>query len=218
MASSGFVFRLQELNMSAQQQTMVAQGFGTSSAERLPLPPAESMDDAQRLAARRLIEGPRKGVFGPFVPLLHCPALLERVAALGEQLRFEGRLDVRVRELVTCAVARHASNQFEWLLHAPLARQAGVTEDALESLRTGAQPRDIPADEMAALAFATELLASHGVSDRTYQAALSRWGERGVVELTTLVGYFAMVCWLMNVARTPGRQVGDTPALGGLPQ
>ena len=30
------------------------------------------------------------------------------------------------------------------------------------------------------------------------------WGEPTMVELLTLVGYFAMVCWLMNVARTPG--------------
>ena len=32
----------------------------------------------------------------------------------------------------------------------------------------------------------------------------ARFGEQGVVELTTLVGYFAMVCWVMNVAREAG--------------
>ena len=204
--------------MSTDQTTIVPQGFGPSNAERLPMPSPETMDDAQRAAARTLTEGPRKGVFGPFVPLLRCPGLLDRVAALGEQLRFESSLDARIRELVTCAVSRHASNQFEWLMHAPLARQAGVAEDTLASLRAGARPRDLTDDEAVALDLATELLASQGVTDRTYEAALSRWGERGVVELVTLVGYFAMACWVMNVARTPGRRVGDTQPLPGLPQ
>ena len=44
----------------------------------------------------------------------------------------------------------------------------------------------------------------HRLSDETYSDALRRWGEPTTVELLTLVGYFAMVCWLMNVARTPG--------------
>ena len=32
-------------------------------------------------------------------------------------------------------------------------------------------------------------------------------GEQGVVELTALIGYFAAVSWLMNVARTPAPAV-----------
>ena len=57
----------------------------------------------QRAAAQALIDGPRKGVYGPFLPLLRSPQLLDRVARLGEHLRFGGTLDARVRELATCA-------------------------------------------------------------------------------------------------------------------
>lgn len=74
----------------------VSQGGGP---ERLPLPPMEALDGAQRAAAQALIDGPRKAVYGPFVPLLRTPALLDRVAQLGEALRFGGALDARVREL-----------------------------------------------------------------------------------------------------------------------
>jgi len=184
------------------------QGFAADPTERLPLPSDADLTDAQRAAAEALIAGPRKGVFGPFVPLLRHPALLERVGAVGEQLRFGGMLDARVRELVTCAVSRHASNQFEWLMHAPLAVKAGVAPQAIESLRQGARPRRLAADEETALDFATELMATHGVSDATWRASVERFGETGVVELTTLVGYFLMVCWVMNVARTPGTNTG----------
>ena len=193
------------------------QGCSRAAIERLPMPAMNALDDSQRAAAQALIDGPRKGVYGPFVPLLRSPVLLERVAQVGEYLRFESVLDVRIRELATCVAARHVSNQFEWSMHAPLAAKAGVAAEAIEALRQGATPRPLAADEQDAVDFTHELLATHGVSDLTYAAALGRWGERGVVELTALVGYFAMVSWLMNVARTPA-QVGAATTIDAFPQ
>ena len=182
---------------------LLGQGHARGATERLPLPALNSLDEAQRAAAQALIDGPRKGVFGPFVPLLRSPVLLERVAAVGEFLRFDSVLEPRLRELATCVAARHVSNRFEWSMHAPLAVKAGVAPEAIEALRQGATPRPLAPDEQVTVDFVHELLATHGVSDLTYQAAIARWGERGVVELTALVGYFVMVSWLMNVARTP---------------
>ena len=193
------------------------QGYAHDAAERLPLPSADALNDAQRAAAQALVDGPRKGVYGPFLPLLRSPALLDKVAALGEQLRFHGVLEPRIRELATCVAARHVSNQFEWVMHAPLALKAGVSAEAVEALRQGARPRGLAPDEQDALDFAQELLATHGVSDPTYRAALARWGEPGVVELTTLVGYFAMVSWLMNVARTPALAGAAGPGIDAFP-
>jgi 4-carboxymuconolactone decarboxylase len=194
------------------------QGFAEGATERLPMPATSAMSDAQRAAAQALIDGPRKGVYGPFLPLLRSPQLLERVGKMGEYLRFDSVLDARIRELVTCAVARHTSNQFEWMMHAPLAAKAGVAPATLEALHAGARPREVTGEEEAALDFARELLATHGVSDAAYAAALSCFGEQGVVELATLVGYFAMVCWVMNVARTPAQAGAAAQPLGAFPQ
>ena len=134
--------------------------------------------DAQRAAAQALIDGPRKAVFGPFVPLLHSPVLMERIGSLGEYLRFDSVLDARVRELVTCAVARHVGNQFEWVMHAPAAVKAGVSADAIEALRLGRRAAPLAEDEQIALDFAQELLQHHGVSEPTYAAAEARFGEQ----------------------------------------
>jgi 4-carboxymuconolactone decarboxylase len=180
----------------------IEQGRG---GERLPLPPLEALDAVQRAAAQALIDGPRKAVFGPFVPLLRTPALLERIAQLGEALRFGGRLEARHRELAICIVARHVGNQFEWVMHQPLALDAGVGAAALESIRQGLRPEGLAGDERTVYDFSVELLERHGITDATYQCALEILGEAGVVELTSLIGYFAMVSWLMNVARTPSR-------------
>lgn len=203
---------------STADSPVTAQGFGESTADRLPMPAMDQLDEQQQAAARALIEGPRKGVFGPFVSLLKAPDLLDRVAKLGEYLRFNSGLDARIRELATCAAARHVSNQFEWLMHAPLAQTAGVGHQTLEALRIGARPRDLPQDEEITLDFTRELLASHGVCDSTYLRAIAAFGEKGVVELSTLIGYFVMVSWLMNVSRTPAQAGSRAKPLTGFPQ
>lgn len=171
--------------------------------ERL-VPPAP-LDAAQQEAADELINGPRRGVYGPFRPLLHRPSLLRAVAKVGETLRYEGTLDAALREWTICVVARELSNVFEWDMHLPLAAAAGVPASALAALDAGEPlPPDLRADLALARKVASELVDQHRLSDKTWIEALKVWGEPTLVELLTLVGYFAMVCWLMNVARTPG--------------
>ena len=196
---------------------MFQQGHTQPWAERLPLPANESLSDDQRKAAKALIDGPRKAVFGPFVPLLRSPVLMERIGSLGEHLRFDSKLDARIRELVTCAVARYASNQFEWVMHAPAAVKAGVSADAIEAMRLGRRATPLADDEQLALDFAHELLQHHGVSEPTYVAARSRFGEVAVIDLVALIGYFVMVCWTMNVAHTPAEGAGTQRALDAFP-
>lgn len=195
----------------------VAQGFSPMPQERLPMMAPQAMTAAQRASADELIAGPRKAVLGPFIPLLRSPELMARVGKVGEYLRFDCMLEVRIRELAMCLVARQLSNQFEWLVHAPLALKAGVAQPVLDAVAAGRYPQGTAADEAAAVDLVTELLAHHGVCDASYAAALEVFGEQGVVELTTLVGYFAMVCWVMNVARTPGQPQAGFSALGAFP-
>jgi 4-carboxymuconolactone decarboxylase len=102
-------------------------------------------------------------------------------------------------------------------MHAPLAVKAGVAESAIESLRLGARPKQLPPDEEAALDFTRELMATHGSSDPTYAAALQAFGEQGVVELASLIGYFTMASWLMNVARTPAQAGAAGPGIAAFP-
>jgi 4-carboxymuconolactone decarboxylase len=196
---------------------MIQQGHTQPWVERLPMPPAESMTDAQRAAAQALIDGPRKAVFGPFIPLLQSPVLMERIGSLGEYLRFDSAIDARVRELVTCAVARHVGNQFEWVMHAAAAVKAGVRSEAIEALRLGRRAAPLADDEQLALDFALEQLQNNGVSQPTYAAAETRFGQRTVVELSALVGYFTMVCWVMNVAHTPAKLAEGQSGLDAFP-
>lgn len=194
-----------------------AQGFGEDRRERLPIPDRAAMSEAQCAAADAIINGPRKAIFGPFVPLLRTPVLMERIGKLGEALRFEGSLSDAVRELVICVVSRETDNQFEWQTHAPLAIKAGVAPAVIRALEQGRVPLGLAGDLGCAVGFALELLARNGVSEDSYAEAVACFGESGVVELTSLIGYFAMICWVMNVARTPGPAGSSTPGMQALP-
>lgn len=176
------------------------------------LGPPAVLDATQQAAATDLINGPRRGVYGPFRPLLHRPSLLGAVAKVGETLRYEGTLPAALREWTICVVARETSNVFEWDMHVPLAAAAGVPRAALDALDAGqASPPVLSAELALAREVASELLTRHRLNHATWDRALSLWGEPVLVELITLVGYFAMVCWLMNAARTPGPTLPTVP-------
>ena len=58
-------------------------------------------------------------------------------------------------------------------------------------------------DEALAHDFCMELAATHGVSDATYRAAVEQFGERGVIDMLGVIGYFTTMSMVLNVAHTP---------------
>ena len=61
----------------------------------------------------------------------------------------------------------------------------------------------MPPDEEAVYNFATELLETKQVSDATFDAAKTLLGERGVVELINVMGWYGTVSMFLNVDRYP---------------
>lgn len=177
------------------------------------MPPLElaQMNDAQRKAAEELIAGPRKGVKGPFIPLLRSPELLNRMQKVGEYLRFQSALGTRINEFVTLIVARAWTQEFEWFVHLPLAAKAGTAEQTLAALAEGRRPPAMAADEEVAYDFTTELLAHHGVCDATYARAVASFGEQGVMDVVGLIGYFTAISMVLNVAHTPPETLTGPP-------
>jgi 4-carboxymuconolactone decarboxylase len=89
----------------------------------MPPIPAGDMTKAQKRAARELASGPRGAVVGPFIPALRSPELLSRLQRLGEYLRYDNVLGMRLTELVILLTARAWAQQFEWTVHAATAAE-----------------------------------------------------------------------------------------------
>jgi 4-carboxymuconolactone decarboxylase len=171
--------------------------------QRMPPLLPEQMTAAQRSAAEALIAGPRKAVKGPFVPLLRSPELMDRLQKVGEYLRFHSSLDQRIGELVMMIVAREWTQQFEWHVHAPLARTTGVADETIAALADGRRPSAMAGDEAVAYDFCDELLRTKGVSETTYRRTVAAFGEHGVIDMLGVAGYFTTVSMVMNVAHSP---------------
>jgi 4-carboxymuconolactone decarboxylase len=174
-----------------------------SYVDRMPPLPEGAMNEKQRKVAEDLINGPRGGVKGPFIPALRSPDLVDRLGKVGEYLRFGSTLQTRSSEFVMLIVSREWSNQFEWAVHAPLALKNGVRQDVIDALAEGRRPENMAGDEALAYDMCEELARTKGLSDSTYRLAVERFGEAGVIDLATIYGYFVTVCAIMNVAHTP---------------
>jgi 4-carboxymuconolactone decarboxylase len=169
------------------------------------MPPlsAERMTPAQREVAQELAAGRRGAVYGPFVPALRSPELTRRLQKVGEYLRYEPHLPAKLREMAILLVAREWTQDFEWDVHAPLAEREGLSRDVIDAIADGRRPTSPGKEEALVYDFFVELQRSRAISDPTYARAVETFGEQGVVDLVALLGYYATLAMIMNVARTP---------------
>lgn len=182
-----------------------------SRLDRMPPIPYESMSTAQRAAADELASGRRRGVVGPFIPLMRSPELLNRAQRLGEYLRYDSSLEPRVSELVILITARRWTQQFEWHAHYEIAVESGVDPAMLEAIAAGRRPRGMPGDQETAYDVVEELFRTRRLSDLTYSLAVSTFSEAGLLEIIGLVGYYSLLAMVMNVAQTPLPEGVDPP-------
>lgn len=167
---------------------------------RIPFVTPETMDAAQRRVHDAMVNGPRKSApVGPLAVAMHRPDLAEAMSALGLVLRFNSSFEPRLREFAILTCGRHWDCQFEWASHEGEARKAGLSEGSIATLKSGGN-RFPAADEQAIHDYASELLTNRFASDATYNRVKSLLGVPGVVELTGLIGYYAMVALMLNAA------------------
>jgi 4-carboxymuconolactone decarboxylase len=171
--------------------------------ERLGRIPQEQLTAEQREAIDIYTTTRRElDISGPWIPLLRSPQVLVRTQALGEYLRYKTTLPPRVSELIILVTARHWSQPYEWGLHAPIALEAGVDCAVVDAIAAGRRPDGMSDEQDIVYAFSTELLHDKSVSDATYERALARFGEAGVIEAASIVGYYALLAAILNTAQT----------------
>jgi 4-carboxymuconolactone decarboxylase len=176
-------------------------------SDRIPLPDLASLSREQQPVADAVAAGPRGEVRGPVRVWLHSPELAARAQKLGEFLRWNTVLDQRISELVILVTARHYDCDYIWFNHAPLALKHGLSPEAVECIKHRRHATFGTTDEAAAYGFATEMLNNNAVSDATLAAARAAFGDRGTIELATIIGHYhsgAMALSLAEIALPDG--------------
>ncbi|MGE0800465.1 MAG: carboxymuconolactone decarboxylase family protein [Lautropia sp.] len=175
----------------------------TTPALRFPPIADADLTPEQRAVAAEIAAGPRGGVRGPFVALLHQPALARHVQALGEHLRFGTTLSSDLIELAVLATAQRWQCRHEWIPHARLARLAGIGDDAIDAIAADQPPPGLTEDQALVLRFAQETQRGGAPADETFERAAARFGRAGVLDLLALCGYYTMLAMVLNTAQGP---------------
>jgi 4-carboxymuconolactone decarboxylase len=196
---------------------LAAPAVPARSQDRLPPIPPERQTEAQKKAAAEFRVERMQEVFGPFVPLSRSPQLMIDAAKMGTYLRFGNTLPRALSEFAIILQARRWSQEYEWYVHAADARTAGLPDDVIQAVAEGRRPEKMTDDQDIVYEFGRELNDNHGVTDRTYSRAVTRFGEQGVMDLVGVNGFYSLISMVLNVGRTP-LPPGVAPALKPTPR
>ena len=169
---------------------------------RFPEIKREQMTDAQKRVYDE-IAGSRGGVRGPFGPLLRSPELADRWQRLGEYVRYKTSLPARINEFAIIITARVWGSKYEWYAHKPLAIKGGLAESIAEDLAQNKRPANMKPDEELVYDFCTTLHREHFVDEALFKRAWETLGERGVIDLVAVSGFYVAVSMVLNVAEIP---------------
>jgi 4-carboxymuconolactone decarboxylase len=165
----------------------------------------ETMSPEQVAMADSVMAGKRGSMQGPYNVLMRSPALGNLAQQFGEHTRFNSSLPLAMNELVILLVARTWTSQFVWWAHKRIALDAGLDADLVDAIATGHVPEGLAqSSEVAAVyRFCHELLQKKQVSDATYAALVTHYGERGVVDVMGTISYYTLVSMSLNVDQYP---------------
>jgi 4-carboxymuconolactone decarboxylase len=177
-------------------------GYGAISMaqERLPTINPENYNAEQKKAAEDFLATRKTPVFGPFEPLMYSPNFMNTARAMGDYLRYKPAIGTKLSELVILITAREWSQDYEWFVHAPIALKQGISDDTIKAIADGRRPENMSEDEGICYDFSIELHRMKRVSEPTYQRALKRFGEKGVVDIAGISGYYTLLAMSLNMA------------------
>ena len=172
---------------------------------------ADQVDLYREILAGPRGQGPRAvqlsngtgGLAGPFNAMLYAPTVGHALQELGAAIRFGTQLTPRIRELAILVVAQATGSGYEQASHELIGRDAGLTEPELDALREGANPKFADEQESVAYSAVRALTGPGDLDDEEYAATIAALGEEGLVELSTLVGYYTTLALQLRIFRVP---------------
>ena len=181
---------------------------------RLAVLSSDQMTPEQVGLYREILAGPRGqgpravplatgagGLAGPFNAMLYAPDVGHALQELGAAIRFRTSLTPRIRETAILVVAQAWDSAYERFSHEPIGRDAGLTEAEIEALRAGTDPGFADEPERVAWSVVRSLAGQADLDDQEYERAVRTLGEQAVVELSTLVGYYATLALQLRIFR-----------------
>jgi 4-carboxymuconolactone decarboxylase len=166
---------------------------------RIQLPPEPDLTDAQRRVCEAAIASRRGHVPAPLTAWLSSPEFAGRAQHLGEFVRYQTSLTPRLSELAILLTAHYWQAQYEWSVHKAEALKAGLEPAVVDAIAQSRRPAFTSAKEEIVYDLTRGVHEIHQVNKELYQRAVDALGERGVVELVGIIGYYSLVAMTLNV-------------------
>jgi 4-carboxymuconolactone decarboxylase len=176
---------------------------------RIPLVQGKDDMPAEHQALADRIIRTFGGVVGPSTVLLQAPQLAPAVYDIGDYFRSRSIVPARLRLLGVLVAARERQGEFVWAAQVESAHRAGIAEGVVELIRRRAAPSRFPAEEGEVVAYAEQLMRTNRVDQATFDALRNRHGTQWLIELTVVIGYYAMLCGVVSAFEVPPPAVGD---------
>lgn len=158
----------------------------------------DQLDPTQREVVHEAVAGKRGRIPGPLRIWIRSPELGRHAQRLGAFLRYDTTLGPRLSELAILVTARRWTSHYEWYAHKREALKAGLEPSIITAIATRQPPIFTDPAAEAVYAYATALHETHHVPQPVHEAAIAALGERGVVELVGLLGYYTLVAMTLN--------------------
>ena len=176
---------------------------------RVPLIDAENHPELKDLVAE--ISAARRGrLINVYRLLLHSPELARTWFAHNNAVRWSTKLDGRLRELIIIRVGYLNDVAYVVKQHVPkLAVAEGVSLIECEALKDWRATSHFSERERAALAYTDVMTRDIRVPDEVFGPLKAHFNNRQIVELTVLIGTYAMHTRVMQAL-----EIDPEPAAG----
>lgn len=174
------------------------------------LSPGEMSDDQKGIYAES-VAGKRGTVVPPLRAWIHAPEMARHANRLGAFLRYDTTLGQRYSELAILVTARYWSAQYEWYAHKKMALAAGLDPAIIDAINHRHVPDFDDPKAQLIYEFSESLHENRIVPELLYNKAVATLGEKGVVELVGLLGYYTLVSMTLNTfdVGLPDGEVSD---------
>ncbi|KND88921.1 hypothetical protein TOPH_06508 [Tolypocladium ophioglossoides CBS 100239] len=182
----------------------------------VPNPPPTSTPEKAAIVSRIEARRAPRPLQSLDLTLLHSPPVADGWNAFLGAIRTKTSLSANVREIAISRVAVCNKAWYEWKHHAPLAAQAGVSQAALEVVKTeGAldgtdRPQELSEKLWAVLLYTDEMTRNVQVKDETFALVKSLFNDQEVVEITATIATYNCVSRFL-VALDVGERNGTGP-------
>jgi 4-carboxymuconolactone decarboxylase len=164
--------------------------------------PPETMSQQQKTVFDQLVAG-RGKILAPYRVWIHSPDVAARMESIGTYLNKRSTLSTREVEIGILVIARHWQSPYVINAHIRAGLEAGLTQDAVDAIMSGDDPKLEDAHERAVHAFAAEVVGGDKLSDARFAELTQALRRDSLAELLVLLGYYTSVALAMKVHDMP---------------